>query len=81
MGQHLLKLVASNTLVWTEVIHSPIAMAGVIPKPFVAADSSQKRPSIPSLQLKTILRAAARRPPVWRIGRQRNAPRQEVCFD
>jgi hypothetical protein len=38
VGQHLLRLVASNTLVWTEAIHSPIAMAGVIPKPFVAAD-------------------------------------------
>ena len=41
-----------------------------------------KRASRPSFQLeRTILSVAARRPPVWRIGRHRIAPKQEQRFD
>jgi hypothetical protein len=34
-----------------------------------------------SPQLKDHTERAVRRPPVWRIGKHQNAPREELCFD
>jgi hypothetical protein len=34
-----------------------------------------------TISLKDHTERAARRPPVWRIGKHQNAPRLELCFD